>query len=120
MFNKLKKSINAKVFEFTYDDATILEDNRWAVDVNFHLIGEDQKKVHDQKIYTLVCSPEFLKDPTPEYKDYIDEKTITQPYLNKQKIESMINLNVDQLNQQGFLSWEDYYNGLERYYYIDD
>lgn len=80
-------SIKAKVFEFIYDDAVILPDNRWAVDVNFRLIGDHEKKVHSESVYTLVCSPAFRDDPTDEYRGYIDEKTIVMDFLDKTEVE---------------------------------
>lgn len=119
MFGK-KRKINAKVLEFTYDDVIILEHNRWAVDVNFTIIGEGERKARYGLIYTLVCSPEFQLHPSPEYKDYIDEKTIVMEFLNKEKIESEIRKKIQEINAHNYPSWKEYYDELRQYYYIDD
>jgi len=119
MFKK-QQPVKAHIFEFTYDDAIILPSNRWAVDVNFKILGEGERAVRPQNIYTLVCSPQFRDAPTQEYKDYIDGRTLVMDHLDKEVVENGIRDTVNQLNRLDLASWEDYYNHLRSSYYVDD
>lgn len=112
-----KASIRAKVYEITYDDPIILEDNRWSVFVNFRIIGEDEKIVHAHKVYTLVCSPEYQDNPGEEN---VDHKTLVMQTLKKDHIEEYIQEKVGVVNEVHTSTWDEYYSCLEKWFYVDD
>jgi hypothetical protein len=108
----------AKVFEITYDDPTILEGNRWAVYANFRLVGANEKKVHNDNIYFVVCSPEYKENPSEEI-DIDDMKTVILPFLDKTYLKDYINNMIDTINKSSPKSWAEYYSRLEASFYID-
>lgn len=115
---KRSKDFAADIAEIRYEDATILPNNRWAVYVSFQLIGMNEKKVHNDKIYTLVCSANYKEHPLEEEPS--DEKTIVMEYLDKEHLESRIRKIIEEINKSNCRSWEDYYRILEKYFHVDD
>lgn len=112
------KPVKARVFEIGYDEPIILPQNKWAAYINFQILGEKERKVHDEKIYTFVCSPEFTKDP-PE-GEAVDEKTIIMDYLKKDELEARVLKEIQRINNLSVTSWQEYYKELEKNFHIDD
>lgn len=118
MFTR-NQHLQVKIFEIAYDDPVILPSNRWAVNVNFRLISINGNNVHNENIYTLVCSPQYREEPTEEYREYLNEKIIVLPFLDKSEIDNRIQATVKLLNECKYDNWDDYYKALEEYYYVD-
>lgn len=117
MLRGKKRAVKASISEVSYDDATILPLDKWAVYVNFQILSENERRVHNEKIYTLVCSPTFAQDPEDET---IDKKTIIMGWLNKKEIKDRIQNTIEKINNMHLDNWEDYYKELEREYHVDD
>jgi len=83
-------------------------------------IGADERKVHQERIYTLVCSSEYLKEPSDEYRDELDEKIIVLDYLDKGAVEAKLQSCIEVLNEKGLASWSEYYAALQQDFYVDD
>lgn len=107
----------AKLYEITYDDPAIGDNNRWSVFVNFRIIGENEKIAHAHTIYTLVCSSEYQKNPVEEP---VDTKTVVLPFLDKNFIEKYIHKKIDIVNESHEPDWDSYYSRLEKWFYVDN
>lgn len=112
--------IKARIFEYYYDEAVILPHNRWAVNINFRLVGINGGSVHYEKVYTLICSPEYIKNPSDDYRDEIDDKVMVYDYLDKKAIENKVEAYINTLNDKNYAGWEEYYLAIRKEFYIDD
>jgi hypothetical protein len=105
------------VFSFDYTEATVLPNNRWCVDVDFRLITIGKKKVHPNTVSQMICSPEYANKPDV---DIPDKQTLIMEFLDKQKIEDFVRDKIELLNSRHFNDWDNYYEALKEWFYIDD
>jgi hypothetical protein len=109
--------MEARILQFNYDEPTILPGDRWALYVNFQIVGINERNAHNENVYTLVCSKQYQDNPGEEP---LDEKTIVVDGLNKAEIEANIQKIIDQINGLNLKTWNDYYTELEKYFFVDE
>ena len=120
MLTHQEYSINARVFSYKYDETVILPGNVWASYINFRLIGVGEKTVHNENVYTVVCSPEFKKAPTKDYDGLLDSTTVVMPYLDKPKLTQYVESIIKELNLRQLKTWTDYYDALRVHFSVDE